>query len=182
MKDLAYKLVCKLDKETSRLCNKIKNHLKPLKDEKVPSIPFSAFTRGYESFSGTDIKCYILDLDQELYEEHDGVRFKNGAAGWVQAFEFHGGEFPTGTLTAIILDDMKDLHRLLGKEKRLIIEAANEYGNYAILYNGVVEFDKALKWAMSIDDIICEVRLDFYQVSEKLDIEEGETDGQEEKR
>ena len=42
MKEKLFKFICKLDKLSSRTFNKLKNKIKPLKDEKIPEFCTSA--------------------------------------------------------------------------------------------------------------------------------------------
>lgn len=161
MKNQLFDIVCKLDKETSRFFNKIKNKIKPLGEVKQ-TIPSKA---EFYSYAGTDVKGYILDPEEDIdgkmprpFPLLQGISF-----GRLQ-------DKPVGTISCILFDSMRPFHRLLGQEKRIILRAADEYGKISTLYDGIVKFYDYLDWGMSVDDIVVEVSLNFTQLSQKLDL------------
>lgn len=174
MKDLIFKTLCTVDKESSRFLNKLKNIINPLNEEIVPMTP-PVFTRGYCPFGGTDIAFYLLDEDDPALKNWYGLGPSPHVPTpipFIQGIKFLNNGL--GNITCPLFDTMRPYHELLGKTKHLVIKGANEYGKTTILFEGIIEFNTMLKWEASIGDIIIEVQLDFNILSQKLDIEETE--------
>jgi len=174
MKDLIYKTLCTIDKESSRFLNKLKNIINPLNKEELPKgfqQSFMSVLRK-DSFGGTDTKIYIIEEDNNLWGMKRPPEAPLTAASFISGIEFtsHG----RGVITCPVFDGMRPIHELLGKTKKVILCAANEYGKIAVLFEGIVEFDKYLTWGVSIDDIVIETHLNFTQLSQVLDLEEKE--------
>lgn len=170
MKKRLFSLVCKVDKSTSRFFNRIKNKLNPL--GVINS--FHPMESEYVSYAGTDIKVQILDPNQPVRTGNNPQGSLNGVFGNVQGLSFgrRNQEEIGGTFSGIIYDSMRPFHLLLGQEKRLVLSGANEVGKVCTLYDGIIKFDDYLQWGVSVDDIVVEVRIDFTQLSQKLDLEE----------
>ena len=95
------------------------------------------FTRGYNSWSGVDVKVHF-----------DGKRL-----GYVQGISFDSIA-KRGTMVAILFDCASEIQKdLFVGPARLFLTAANEYGALGVLFDGIVEFEGE-QWGISIDDII----------------------------
>ena len=179
MKNKLFKLLCALDKESSRFLNMLKNIVHPLKNETIPSVTVdddeeskALFARAYEGVSGTDTKIYLFDKgpDEEIKESEFWNHENN--ASFISGISFGGGSLlmPGGTIVSPVIHNMKPLHRLLGQERMLVVKAATPLGNVAILHKGMVKFGNVIEF--SIDDIVIKARLNFNQLTHELDLEE----------
>jgi hypothetical protein len=140
--------------------------------------PNDGFTKGYNSFSGIDIKVHMCPSQEEIEEEilvkdKDGKEISilhyKGGVGTVQGVKFWAsGAEHYGRMTFIVFDNFKEIESFAGKEMRLMMTAANEYGNFGILVDKIVLFDKHYNWEVSVDDIVTEVSLGFVVVENEV--------------
>lgn len=166
-------------------CNEFVNNCKCFKDAEykgkkpiytLGSCDPRAFTCGYNSFSGTDVKIVFLEQDEKLYKIYEQPNklpelVKNGKPnGSVQAFVLYGGnDEQTGRMTFILFDNIDEYYRLQGTQQRVYITAANEFGSLVVLFDGIVRFNNHIQWSVSIDDLVTEVHLGFEVVSQKIE-------------
>ena len=166
--------------EVSQKCNKIAESRGKKPIYTLGSANPRAFTCGYNSFSGVDVKVIFLEQDEKLYslyKQHNELPelIKNGKPNVsIQAFVLYGGEDKqTGCITFVVFDNMDEYYKLQGKFQRIYVTAANEYGSLVTLFDGVVKFSNHLQWAISIDDIVTEAHLEFEVISQKIDNHSG---------
>lgn len=107
--------------------------------------PPSEFTKGYNSFSGVDIKIY--------FQDEKGKK----AIGTVQGFSYQkqveDGKIKLYGSAAFIQFDKTE--NLLGKCVRMLAVAANEYGNISIVMDEEIFFDTQ-SYGIAVDDIVSE--------------------------
>jgi len=109
--------------------------------------PFSKLTKGYNSFSGCDIKIIIdgktsaatQSLCCDEYIDEEGKRQVSGSASF------------------IVFDKPFDY---LGKTVRLIANGADEYGNFATFFDEEVTFISK-KYELSIENVVVEEHYTF---------------------
>lgn len=127
-------------------------------------------SRSEASFGGIDVKVHIVDIDEPYLQElePDDLPGYTGCVGNIQAISFglRPDDHLGGAMVMIIFDGMESIEKFLGKEKRLVLHAANEFGDVAVLADKNIRFDDYYSWGIGIDDIVTEVRVDFTELKD----------------
>ena len=118
----------------------------------IPNMQNSEFTRGYNSFSGIDIK----------------ICFDEKAIGTVQGFSFHrhineGKVCIEGSACFLMFDQH---HDFIGKTVTMTAVAANEYGALSCLFSEKIRFNSQ-SYGIAVDDIVSEEWYTFEGVTEE---------------
>ena len=176
LQDLALELIDATSVYIAQRLTKFKNRIKP--EDRGPIYTIGSadprvFTKGYNAYSAVDIKLYLnsedMPFEEEVLIEGKKVIQKNGCVGTVQSVRLYGdsaGRKQLGELTFIVFDSFDEIECWVGKEARLTLVGANEYGQVSVLIDKHINFYETIDWEVSIDSIVTEAQLKFLILSE----------------
>jgi hypothetical protein len=130
-----------------------------------------AFSRSYSSFSGIDIKVYLSNERELVYDYKDQATYNEWSKKYVslpelQAISYkinlHGvgeGEDPVKGTVILVMFDRSHIDTIQ-QYKHLHLVAANEYGHLCRMSLQDVTWLEA-SYGVSIDDIVSEERVDY---------------------
>jgi len=172
IQDAAVELLDALSSSISKLSFKVlklKRKIKPDPDppSKYPIYTMGSadprgFARGYNSFSGVDMRVYIPPTGEEVTVDSQYVSTVQGVKLWND-----NGQQQRGEMTLIVFDTLEEVEALCGQKRQLHMVAADESGKLHILVNKAIRFDRYYNWEITVDSLVSEISLGFFVIEDK---------------